>query len=197
MTQTARIRFHQIIFIVAVLGLCWQGMLAVHELGHVIGAIATGGLVNRVVLHPAAISRTDVDPNPSPRIVVWAGPVAGSLLPLVVLMGLQIAKLSAQGRGLLQFFAGFCLLANGAYIGVGGFDGVGDAGEMLRHGTPMWAMLVFGISACALGLWLWHRLGPLKHFLTHPETVRWPHAFFTAAALAAVIAAELLLSARS
>ncbi len=197
MTQTARIPFHQIIFIVAVLGLCWQGMLAVHELGHVIGAIATGGRVNRVVLHPAAISRTDVDPNPSPRIVVWAGPIAGSLLPLVVLMGLQIAKLLGQGRGLLQFFAGFCLLANGAYIGVGGFDGVGDAGEMLRHGTPMWAMLVFGISACALGLWLWHQLGPLKHFLTHPETVRWPHAFFTAAALAAVIAAELLLSARS
>ena len=197
MTQTVPIRFHQIIFIVAVLGLCWQGMMAVHELGHVIGAFATGGRVNRVVLHPAAISRTDVSPNPSPTIVVWAGPVAGSLLPLVMLAAFHVAKLSGQGRGLLQFFAGFCLLANGAYIGVGGFDGVGDAGEMLRNGTPMWAMLVFGISACALGLWLWHRLGPLKHFLTHPETVRWPHAFFTAALLAAVIAAELLLSARS
>ena len=197
MTQKVPIRFHQIIFVVAVLGLCWQGMMAVHELGHVIGAIATGGRVNRVVLHPAAISRTDVSPNPSPTIVVWAGSVAGSLLPLVMLAAFHIAKLSGQGRGLLQFFAGFCLLANGAYIGVGGFDGVGDAGEMLRHGTPMWAMLAFGISACALGLWLWHRLGSLKHFLTRPEAVQRSHAVFIATALAVVIAAETLLSARS
>ena len=88
-------------------------------------------------------------------------------------------------------------LANGAYIGMGGFDGVGDAGEMLRHGTPMWAMLAFGISACALGLWLWHRLGSLKHFLTRPEAVQRSHAVFIATALAVVIAAETLLSARS
>jgi len=197
MTQTAGIRFHQIIFMVAVLGLCCQGMMAVHELGHVIGAFATGGQVNQVVLHPAAISRTDVSPNPSPTIVVWAGPVAGSLLPLMLLAAFHVAKLSGQGRGLLQFFAGFCLLANGAYIGVGGFDGVGDAGEMLRHGTPLWSMMVFGISACGLGLWLWHRLGSLKHFLAHPEAVRQSHAFFMAAALAVIIAAEALLSARS
>jgi hypothetical protein len=41
-------RFHQILLIGTMLPLCWLGMMAVHELGHVLGAIATGGTVEKV-----------------------------------------------------------------------------------------------------------------------------------------------------
>ena len=61
----------------------WIGMQAVHELGHVLAASATGGTVQRVVLHPLTISRTDVSPNPSPLAVAWAGPLVGVILPLL------------------------------------------------------------------------------------------------------------------
>ena len=50
-------------------------MEAVHELGHVLAAWATGGLVTDVVLHPLTISRTDVRPNPRPLAVAWGGAV--------------------------------------------------------------------------------------------------------------------------
>jgi hypothetical protein len=42
----------------------------------------TGGTVERVVLHPLSISRTDVSPNPHPVAVVWLGPIVGSVVPL-------------------------------------------------------------------------------------------------------------------
>src|SRR5208337_624939 len=70
-------RLHQVLLIGTFLPLCWMAMMAVHELGHVVAAVATGGKVEKVVLHPLMISRTDVSPNPSPLIVVWAGPIVG------------------------------------------------------------------------------------------------------------------------
>ena len=61
-----------------------EGMQAVHEAGHVFGAWATGGRVARVVLHPLTISRTDLEHNPYPLAVVWAGPVFGVVVPVVL-----------------------------------------------------------------------------------------------------------------
>ena len=128
-------RLHQCVLIGSFLPLCWLGMMAVHELGHVAACWATGGTVTRVVLHPLAISRTDVAPNPRPLVVVWAGPLVGVIIPLLT-WGAQFS-LRVPGDYLARFFAGFCCIANGAYIGVGSFDGIGDAGEMLRHGSPI------------------------------------------------------------
>ena len=71
-------RLNQIILIGTFIGFSWLGMQAVHELGHVLGAILTGGRVTTVVLHPLTISRTDVFPNPHPLIEVWAGAIAFS-----------------------------------------------------------------------------------------------------------------------
>ena len=151
-------RLHQVILIASFPPLCWLAMMAVHELGHVAAGWATGGTVTKVVLHPLAISRTDVSPNPSPLVVVWAGPIVGSLLPLVAYGISRVTELAVHF--LLRFFSGFCLIANGAYIGIGSFNGIGDAGEMLVHGSPIWCLWLFGLIAIPLGLALWHRLGP-------------------------------------
>jgi hypothetical protein len=113
-----------------------------------------------VVLHPLTISRTDLAENPAPLFVVWAGPIVGVVLPVAV-WGLA-ALLRVPGAYLLRFFAGFCLIANGAYIAAGSFDRVGDCKDMLHHGSPMWLLWAFGAVTIPLGLWLWHRQGP--HF---------------------------------
>jgi hypothetical protein len=57
----------------------------------------------------------------------------------------------------LRFFTGFCLIANGAYIGVGWISQTGDAGDLATLGTPVWVMIVFGIACVGSGLWVWHR----------------------------------------
>jgi hypothetical protein len=153
-------RFHQFILIASFVPLCWLWMMAVHELGHVLAAWSTGGSVVKLVLHPLTISRTDVSPNPKPLIVVWSGPLIGVFLPLLIWVVFHGMRIPAAY--LSRVYAGFCLIANGTYVGIGSFDGVGDAGEMLQHGTFRPLLWIFGLVAVVLGLWLWHGQG--KHF---------------------------------
>jgi len=142
-------------------------MMAVHELGHVLGAWATGAEVTKVVLHPLTISRTELGVNPRPLVVVWAGPLLGVVAPGAIWGCLRLRKSPAAPYAM--FFTGFCLIANGIYIGAGWLGRVGDCGVMLQHGTPPWVMVAFGLATAPAGLLLWHRLGSLLDFLRHPE----------------------------
>ena len=122
-----------------------------------LGAWLTGARVVRVVLHPLSISRTDVSENQRPLLVVWAGPIVGSALP--PLFWWFSTRFWRRTAFLWRFFAGFCLVANGAYIGLGSFARVGDCGDMLRHGSPIGWLWLFGAAAMPLGLWLCHGQG--------------------------------------
>ncbi len=150
-------RMSQVILVASFIPFCWLAFMAIHELGHVIACLSTGGSVSKVVVHPLAISRTDVSPNPNPLIIVWAGPIVGVLLPLVI-WGV-FWKFKIPGDYLARFFAGFCLIANGAYITIGSFEDIGDAGDMMRNGSPIWVLWLFGIVTVPIGFLIWHRLG--------------------------------------
>jgi hypothetical protein len=144
--------------IVLLVALSWQAMLVVHELGHVAHALASGGRVERVVLSPLAISRTDVAPNPHPQFVAWGGAIWGALVPLSLLA--LAVRFAQRWRKPALFFAGFCCLANGLYLVGGSAGGVGDAGDLLHYGAARWQLWMFGVPVSLLGLCLWHRLGP-------------------------------------
>ncbi|WP_254512126.1 M50 family metallopeptidase [Anatilimnocola floriformis] len=148
------------LFLIALLLTSWLWMQILHELGHVLGGWATGGEVERVILQPLAISRTDVQGSRQPLVVIWAGPIAGCLLPMLLWTIATVAKWS--GAFLLRFFAGFCLLANGLYLAAGSFDGVGDCGDLLRHGAPIWTLWLFGVFTIPVGFYLLHNQG--QHF---------------------------------
>ena len=150
-------RINQFILIGSFIPLCWLVFMLVHELGHVAAALVSGGSVRQVVLYPLTFSRTDVEPNPHPLLVVWAGPIVGTLLPLFVWGVLW--KFKVPGDYLARFFAGFCLVANGAYIAAGSFDNVGDAGDMLKQGSAAWQLWLFGLVTVPLGFLVWHGLG--------------------------------------
>jgi hypothetical protein len=74
------------------------------------------------------------------------------------------ASVRLRGAFVLRFFAGFCLLANGLYIGIGSFNRIGDCGEMLRDGSEMWQLWLFCALTAPVGLWLWHKQGPYFGF---------------------------------
>lgn len=163
------VRFYQLLFFVSLTLISWLAMMGIHELGHVIAAALTGGSVTRVVLHPLMISRTDLSENPYPAIVVWAGPLLGVFIPFV--LWLIVHKLRWSQTQLVQFFAGFCLIANGAYIAGGSWEGIGDCGVMLHSGTPLWVMWVFGLLTIPTGFFLWHQLGSLQELIQKPERI--------------------------
>lgn len=121
--------------------------------------------------------------------MVWAGPVVGSLLPLVVWLVARLVRL--PGIFVLRFFVGFCLVANGIYIGVGSFNGVGDAGDMIRSGSEMWHLWAFGIMTAPVGLMLWSGLGPEFGLAKAKGDVGIPATYFTLGLLVALVAIEL------
>lgn len=187
-------RFARVVLIASILALSWLGMQVVHESGHVLAAWAGGETVHRVVLHPLAISRTEVTHDRHPLVVAWGGATVGVAMPLG-LFALARA-LRWDFAHLLRFFAGFCLVANGAYLGVGASAGVGDAGDLLRFGAPSWSLVAFGLAAVSAGLALWHGLGPRfglgpSRARVDPRAARW-----TLALLAALIAAEVIAGGR-
>ena len=151
-------RCFQCLLIFSTLAFSWLAMQAVHELGHVIHAWTSGAPVDRVFLHPLGISRTDLVRNPHPLFVAWGGAIWGCVLPLV-LFGL-VRWLRPAKAYLPAFFAGFWLSANGAYLAAGSWAGVGDAGDLIRHGSPRWLLIAIGLLATGAGFFLWHGLGP-------------------------------------
>jgi hypothetical protein len=178
----------------AVVALSWLLMQVVHELGHVLGSSLSGGTVERVVLHPLTISRTDIADDPRPLLTLWAGPVMGVVLPLI---GILLARRCGPSLSRdLRFFAGFCPIANGAYVGYGSFDGIGDAGELLRHGAPLWSLWLFGAATIVAGFGLWHQLGPWLGW--HPSLPRptWRYVIGLWLVLALVVLLECAFSPR-
>jgi hypothetical protein len=143
------------VVVLAVLYATWLGMLATHELGHCLHAWASDGRVARVSIPVLGFSQTIVWPNPHERLVVWGGPVWGALLPVIACGIVRTARWRVPEA--MKFFAGFCLIANGAYIGIGWIWHSGDAGDLLRLGTPRGAMIAFGVAYVAAGLGVWHR----------------------------------------
>lgn len=179
-------RFCQILLVGGILWISWLVMMLVHECGHVLGGLATGGTVRRIVWHPAVISRTDVTPNPYPLVEIWAGPIIGSVLPIVI-AGIA-SRVRLRAAYLLWVVAGFCLIANGAYIGVGAIRPIGDAEELVAHGMPRWPLAAFGLLAIGSGLWIWDRVGPRLGFGAAPAEISAKHAYVVFA-IAALITA--------
>jgi Peptidase M50B-like len=184
-------RLPQLLLLFTFLPLCWLLFQAVHELGHVTAAVATGGKVENVVLHPLAISRTDVVGSAHLALVVWAGPVVGVVVPLILWGVFKAAGLN--WTYLVRFFAGCCLVANGAYLGVGSFGGVGDAGDLIRLGVPAWALWLFGAVTVPLGFYLWNGLGPSFGFGSARGKVDRGAVFVSCGLLVLVVVLEVML----
>src|SRR5262249_53727266 len=109
----------QAMLIVFSVAFSWLAMMIVHEFGHVLHAWFSGGTVSRVFLHPLTFSRTELSDNPHPLFVAWGGALWGCIIPLLLLALGWLVKWWYSY--LLAFFAGFCLIANGSYMGAGSF----------------------------------------------------------------------------
>lgn len=137
-------------------------MMIVHEAGHCLGALLTGGTIQELRIPLIGFSSTHVTDSRSPLLVVWLGPIVGALLPLLLLL----IRRPPRSRHIATFVAGFCLIANGLYIGVGVFDRVGDCVDLLHHGAHPWQLILFGIIATLSGFAIWHMLGPIGQWFS-------------------------------
>lgn len=173
----------------------WLGMQVIHECGHVVHCLATGGRILQVVLHPLEVSRTEFSSNPSPQFAAWGGVLWGSIVPL--LLYATVSAADWKHAHLARFFAGFCLVANGVYFVVGSIELAADPADLVRFGANRSVVGILGGFLFVGGLRLWHGLSP-SFGLGRPD-YRTPSCLVVALACfdAAIIAVELLLNHRS
>jgi len=147
-----------VVLICSTLAISWLGMMVVHEFGHVLFGWVSGGIVARVVVSPFECSRTDMQKNPHPLFEAWGGALVGSVLPFVVSILWRWLRWPAWY--FFQFFAGLCLITNGVYLALVSFiPNAADPGDIMQNGSPQWILVVFGLIAFPIGLFLWNGLG--------------------------------------
>jgi len=169
--------------------LSWLLMQVIHECGHVLAALLAGGTVVHVDLHPLRISETIVRPKPHPLFIIWAGPIFGCLLPSLIWLAIRCVKNSSEF--VLRFFAGFCLIANGAYLGSGILDPVGDAFDLVQLGTSRWLLGLFGLATLVMGIWLWEGIFRHLGFVRQSRPISWQQVIAVWALLTTLVLAEL------
>ena len=180
------------LLIVLFLPCCWLAMQTVHEFGHVAGGWIVGAQLKRVVLNPLEFSRTDFASNPQRHITVWAGPALGVLLPLI--LWCVLAQRRVAVAFLSRFFAGFCLIANGTYLGIGWSIRAGDAGMLVREGIPIWSLVAFGIVCIPAGLGCWHGQGADFGIGQERKPIEWRTVIVVGVTLAAMLSLNLLVT---
>ena len=183
----------KVLLITLIAILSWLWMMIVHEFGHVLVGIFSGGAVSKVVLHPLELSRTELSVNLHPLAVAWGGPVVGCIVPLMVWVALK--TFAWRSLHLFQWFTGFCLIANGVYIGSGANTRIGDAGEMLAYGSDPWMLALFGLVTVPLGFFLWNGPGSKFGIGNKDESTSTSAILVCGGLLALTVGAELLHTA--
>ena len=123
----------------------WCVMCFTHELGHLLGGWAGGGELKSAWLGPWPPPHSRFEPDPRPRLTLWAGPAFGVAAPAAI-----AGLLRRRGA---WFVADFCLLANGCYLAVSWWTGdrLLDTPRLLAAGaSPIWIGTVCAL-ACGVG----------------------------------------------
>jgi hypothetical protein len=167
----------------------WYAMMIVHELGHVLAAWATGSTLSGVVVPWVGLSQTVIPVYRHPTWVVGTGPIVGVLVPIAAWGAGRSLGASRAWLEVLRFFAGFCLVANGAYMASAFLSPAGDTEDLLALSVPVWAFGAPGLLALAAGLWVWNGLGKARDALRSSSS---PGLTRAAVWFAGVIAATML-----
>ncbi len=119
---------------------CWVVMTFTHETGHMIGGWVGGATLTDFDIAPWRLPFSLHNPDPYPLLTLWAGPVLGVLVPVIV-------AILVRHRWTI-FIADFCMLANGCYLMLAWFAGDRflDTPRLLDSGASPIAIAVY----CAL-----------------------------------------------
>ncbi|MEO0531178.1 MAG: hypothetical protein AAF266_11485 [Planctomycetota bacterium] len=149
MRRLATGRFTTFAFLLAIVAWMWLAMMLTHELGHVLAAYMTGGVITSVELRPGYLSHTLVRPNPRPGVVLWSGFLMGWFAPQLSMPAWQLQR--AFIGPTLRAWAAFCLLAGGSYFATGGGERLTDTGQLTALGWQPWLLVTIGLAVAAWG----------------------------------------------
>ncbi|MBL8814362.1 MAG: hypothetical protein JNM43_29610 [Planctomycetaceae bacterium] len=145
-----------------IVGLAWSIMVMTHEAGHLVGGWCGGAVVKDYDLRPWRLPYSMFEPDPHPLLTLWAGPLLGVTVPIVLALMIQ--------KRIVAMVASFCLVANGLYLAVGLLtdDRWIDSQRLLEHGSSTWLILIFS-QACLVPGYPWLRSSWVGYFRNSPR----------------------------
>lgn len=135
----------RVLTLAALLLAAWCVMTVTHELGHIVGGWIGGGTLRDFEWRPWRLPHSQFQPDPFPRLTLWAGPIVGVAAPLFA---------AAMIRQLWAAFLGdFCLLANGVYLALAWItgDALLDTARLLEHGASRLSIAAYCVGTITLG----------------------------------------------
>lgn len=123
----------------------WVAMTFTHECGHLVGGWISGATLADCDLVPWRMPYSLHSPDPHPLVTLWAGPILGVAVPVVVAAVFR--------SSIFWTIASFCLLANGSYLALAWFAGDRwlDTARLLNAGTHPVTVVVYCVLTLGLG----------------------------------------------
>jgi len=164
----------------------WIVMTVCHELGHVLAGLLTGANLQELEIRPWHLPHSIIIAGDNPLLTLWAGPILGSLLPILVAAIVR--------RPAVTFVAWFCLLANGSYLLLGYFSGDDQLDSIRLLGAGARPAEVLGPSLVAMLIgYLCFRRACIELLAGQTAIGSWRSLRLSTAALAALIVLQAIV----
>lgn len=123
----------------------WIVMTFTHETGHLIGGYVSGANLVDYEIAPWRLPYSLHSPDPRPLVTLWAGPIAGVAIPVLLACILRCRW--------AWTIADFCVLANGCYLAVAWISGdhLLDTPRLLGAGASPTSIALFCIVSIGVG----------------------------------------------
>ncbi len=120
-------------------------MTTTHEIGHIIGGWIGGATLTDFEVAPWRLPYSLHQPDPHPRLTLWAGPLVGVVVPSLIAAIIR--------RRWAWFIADFCLIANGSYLAVAWVTGDRflDTPRMLASGVHPASIVLYCLLTTTIG----------------------------------------------
>lgn len=136
---------HRLLTLAGLLATSWVVMTITHECGHLVGGMCSGATLTDFDLAPWRMPYSLHSPDPYPLVTLWAGPLLGVLVPVLIAW--------AIGRPWAWFIADFCLIANGSYLALAWMSGDRflDTPRLLDAGAYPASILLYCVITVSVG----------------------------------------------
>lgn len=151
--------FQRFLIVLGVFVFAYNASTIIHELGHALTLVATGGEVDFIEVSPFSWSYAHYTSDPEPMATSWGGFLWETVFGLFAFFVLWIAKSRLSLFGVVLAIAS--LAGTGIYMLVGAVLRIGDSAALIRMGVPPSALIVIGSFLLLLVLPLILPLGVL------------------------------------
>lgn len=151
--------FQRFLIVLGVFVFAYNASTIVHELGHGLTLIATGGELDFIEVSPFSWSYAHYRSNPEPMATSWSGFLWETIFGVLAFSILWIAKSRLSLFGVVLAIAS--LAGTGIYMLVGAVLRIGDSAALIRMGVPPAVLVITGSVLLLLVLPLILPLGGL------------------------------------